>query len=117
MNNKFLKTFIAALALATATGTAATVTSSQPVQAVSKHTWHWHWVKMTKNKTFYRVNASASRYRWRNIDKVHLLKRSVLRVRFMGNDNYFQVRASDFDRHGTWIVRGSDASWFRNYKL
>lgn len=117
MKKKFLKTFVAALALATATGTAATVTSSQPVQAISKRTWHWHWVYViNSHKRIYKVNTRKPRYKWirSSNEYVTLEKGFPVRVRYFSNDHYFQVRASDMDEHGTWIVQGSSTKWFKN---
>lgn len=113
MKHKLI-TLLAAVTLATGIGATTTMTTAPQVQAVSKHTWHWHYVRLKKTKLIHRISTKGPRYKWHNIDYLYLEKGSELRIRYFGNDHYFQLNTSDLGEHGTWIVRGSSSSWFKN---
>ena len=114
MKHRFLMTVLAAITLASGVGTATVVNTAQPVQAISRHSYHWHKVHTTKKVKIIRVNAHKPRYKWRALETVTLPKNCSFKIRYFGNDNYFQLKDLGIEFSGTWIRRGSRANWFKN---
>lgn len=113
---KLVSKVVISLALATGVGAVVSpiIAPTQSVQAVSKHSWKYHWIKLKKDKKIIRVNTNQPRYKWHAIDAIILEKGSEVRARYFSNDHYYQIKASDLQDHGTWIVRGKSTSWFKN---
>lgn len=114
MKHRFLMTALAAITLASGVGTATVVNTAQPVQAISRHSHHWHWAYTTKSKTIIRVDSRHPRYRWRALEEVELPKGYSFKIRYFSNDHYYQLKRLGAGMSGTWIVRGSNSSWFKN---
>ena len=107
-------TALAAITLASGVGTATVINTAQPVQAISRHSHHWHKAHTTKKVKIIRVNAHKPRYKWRALETVTLPKNCNFKIRYFGNDHYFQLKDLGIEFSGTWIRRGSRANWFKN---
>jgi len=115
MKHRYLTAVMVSIMLAGGVGVISTaMVPTQTVQAVSKHSRHWHWVHTTREKTIMRINPRLPRYRWRPLEEAILPKGFSMKVRYFSNDNYYQLKNLGVGMGGTWIVRGSNTSWFRN---
>lgn len=112
MRHRFLTAAIASIMLAG--GVATTIVPTQTVQAVSKHSWHWHKAHTVKKVKIIRVNTHQPRYKWRALETVTLPRNANFKIRYFGNDNYYQLKDLGVEFSGTWILRGAHTSWFKN---
>ena len=109
MKHRFLISTLASVMLATGTGAISTaIAPTHTVQAISKHSWHWHLVKTKRDVKVYKLRFPL--YRRPNFDGI-LAKGSELYIRYMGNNEYYQIKGWG---KGQYAVLGKSTSWFRN---